>query len=318
MTLLPFRAGRRALPLVSAFALAPAFLVGAIALSAHPALALRQDAKADGKKDEKTYTLARSFKAKDVNRYKLDLNTTANIPQLGGNVDVVMAMVMKETTKEVKDNGSAVLTSEFDSANVKVGDNEQDLTALMPSIITTVDKTGRILNTKFEGGNSMFTEGPAAGMFKNISPQTYFPPKPVKVGDTWKIDSSTDAPDKDKADASKDDKNKAAQKTTGTATLVGVETINGLQTLKIKTSTDTEATMDNPLNPGEKLDIKAHTEGITNVDTLTGRLVKMTSTSTSEGGPQGKSKVEVTLALVTGDKATKADKARATADKPKN
>jgi hypothetical protein len=317
MTLLPFRAGRRALPLVSAFALTPAFLVGTIALGAHPALALRQDAKTDEKKDEKTYTLVRTFKAKDVNHYKLNLNTSINSPQLGGNIDIVMTMLMKETTKEVKDNGSAVLMSEFDSANVKFGDNEQDMTALMPSVTSTVDKTGRILDTKIEGGNPMFTQGPGANMFKNISPQTYFPPKAVKVGDTWKIDSSADAPDKD--DKSKDkEKNKAVQKTTGTATLVGVETINGLQTLKIKMATDSESTLENPMNPGEKLDIKAHTEGVSNVDMASGKLVKLTSTSTSEGGPQGKMKVDLMFALVTDDKAKKDDKATAAPDKPKN
>ena len=304
MTLLPFRARRRAASTLGALLVVPAFLTSAVTFATPPASTPDQVAK----HDDKEYLLVRTFKVKDVNHYKMITTASIDHPQFG-NLEIVATMVYKETTKEIKENGNAIILSEFDSAVYKVAGMEKDISGTLPTINTTVDKQGHVLDTKMEGGDPEVTKQMAASMLTNMGQQSFFPVKPVKVGDTWKLDSTA--------------KDKKTPKVTGTATVLGTDTINGLQTLKIKTVSDTEMTMDNPVNPGEMMTIKAHSEGITNFDVASGKMVKMTMTSTSEGSALGKNKSDVTISLVSDDK-TKEDakpgdtkKAADKADKPK-
>lgn len=305
MTLLPFRAGRRVAYTLGALLVVPAFLTSAVTFAAPPGSTPDQVAK----HDDKEYTIARTFKAKDVNHYKMSVTTSIDNPQFG-NIDVVATMVYKETTKEVKDNGSAVLTSEFDSASVNVAGMDRDIASSLPTITTTVDKQGHVLDTKMEGGDPSVTQQMSMGALGNMGQQSFFPGKPIKVGDIWKIDS----PAKDKKSA----------KVTGTATLIGTDTINGILTLKIKTVTDSEISMENPTKAGEMLNVKAHAEGVTNIDVATGKMVKMTMSSTGDSGALGKSKSDITVTLVPADDKTKegakpgdAKKSPDKADKPK-
>ena len=292
MPTLSLRVHNRALSVWSAFALVPALLTGALFLAARPSLAL-QEAKAEPT-DAKTYTITRNFTAKEANHYKIGINTKANIPQLGGDVTIITSLLMKEAVKSITDTGTITLQSEFESASWKVGGMEQELTALMPTITTTIDKQGHVLDTKMAGGDAQFTEGPGAQMINSLSQQGLYPLKPVKIGETWKIDPPKPKPG-----------DKSVSKMTGTATLAGLETIDGVPTLKIKTTVDSEASMDNPLNPGEKLNVKAHSQGTNNIEVATGKLIKVTATSESEGGPFGKTTSETSLTLVKDDGKTK-------------
>ena len=306
MLRLPTRAGRRAVSTLSALLVAPMFLTSTVTFAAPPAATPDQVAK----HDDKAYTLARTFKAKEVNRYKMGITTNIDSPQIG-NIDVIVTVIFRETTKEIKDNGNAVLLNEFDSASAKFGEMEKDLTASLPTITTTIDKLGHVLDTKVEGGDPMMTQQMTTGMMGGMGQQGYFPAKPVKVGDTWKIE----VPAKDKNSA----------KVTGVATFLGTDMLNGMQTYKVKMVTDSESTMDNPQNPGETLTIKMHSNGVTSYDALSGKMVKVTLTSTSEGTPLGKSKSDMSITLVTGDDKPKEDakpadpiKPAEKTDKPKN
>ena len=224
MSMLSLRVNRRALSVWSAFALVPVVLTGALTLAPRTSRAM-QDAT-EAKKDDKTYTIVRSYKANELNHYKIGANIKANIPAQG-ELNIVLAMKMKETIKSVKDDGTATVVSDFDEATFKMNDMENEITSALPVITTTVDKQGHILTTKFEGGDAQFTTGQGAQMLSGLRQPGLYPSKPVKVGEVWKIDTTQDK-----------SANKDAPKVTGTATLVALETIDGMQTLKIKTSTD--------------------------------------------------------------------------------
>lgn len=278
MTSLPLRAGRRAVSKLGALMMTPAFLFTGITVTAlvkNPASAFAQDAK--------TYTLVRTYKAKDVSKYKYNITTNVNSPQLGGAVDLVLNMALRETVKDVKENGSTVLLTEFDSASVKIGPGAQDMdiSSFLPTITTTVDKSGKVVDVVMDGGNPMFTSGPGSGMFKSLQQQNFFPTKPIKVGETWKIEL--------------DSKDKAGVKTTGTATFLSVESLSGIQTAKVKMVTDSETTTENPDTPNKLVTVKSHSEGVANYDIATGRVVKMTSTSTSDNATLGKTEIKVEL-----------------------
>ena len=268
-------AGRDAFRL-GALLLTPVLLGGTVFL-----LAARVHAD-DAKKEDTAYTITRKYKKGEVDHYRLNIALTV------GNMPITLNMLMKETTKEVKDNGNANVTDEFDEANAKIGDNESDIAALLPTLVQTRDKMGLALDTKLEGGSPLFTSGPSAKMFNNLQQSGFYPDKPVKVGDTWKIAFG--------------DKAKDGQKTTGTATFVAMETIDGTPTLKIKTSTDVEGTFENPMT-GEKSDVKTHAEGISNIDPVTGKALKVKVTTeglgSAAGGQPGKG--EFTMLLVKPD-----------------
>ena len=290
MPTLFFRAHNRALSVASAFALVPVLLTGALTLAARPTLAL-QDAAADAKAGDKTYTIARAYTAKQTNRYKIEVNIKGNIPAAGGDVNIVTTLLQKETVQSVTPDGTATLLGEFESASVKFNELDQDMTSQMPTVTTTVDKTGHVLTTKIEGGGPQVTQGPGAQMLNGVTQPGLYPSKPVKIGDTWKIDAA-----KPKAGE------KAPLSMTGTATLVGLETVDGVPTLKIKTVSDSQVSMDNPFNPGEKLDVKSHTTGVSNLEVASGKLIKAVATTESEGGIFGKkSTSEMSVVLLKDD-----------------
>jgi len=291
MTSLPSVMGRRFARL-SALLVVPAFLFGASAFTPLVASAHAQDAKPDAKQDEKTYMLARVYKVKDVSKYKFAVTSTINSPQLGGMVDIILDMALRETVKDVKSNGDAIIINEFDSASFKMGPNamETDITAFLPTITSTIDKSGKAVDVVVDGGNPQFTTGPGSAMFKSFQQQNFFPGKPVKVGDTWKIDLDI----------------KGGPKATGNATLVGTETINGLQTVKIKVVTDSELTQDNPETPNKPVTIKSHAETVGNYEISTGRIVKVNTKTTADGGVVGKTDVLMTLITDTKTPAKKA------------
>ena len=283
----PFpRASRRAAPAL----LLPILLAGGFAVSTNTALALRQDAKpadatakTDAATDTKTYTVARKFKAGDVDRYQINVSISAG-------QDVTITMLLKNTTKDVKATGGATVLGEIEKASATLAGTDQEITGLMPSLTETMTAGGKLQDLKLEGGSPLIAQAGFDRLIKNFLDIAVYPPKPVKAGDSWEYSS----------DATQTD-----QKVKGKATFVGPETINGLQTLKIKTVSDSEGTTSNPMT-GEKMNIKTHAEGTQNLDTATGKLVKVQTSTVSEGNV---GKGSFTMTLVTGDdKTDKADK----------
>ncbi len=306
MTLTPPRAVRR---LVPALAL-PVLLCGSYAASirpAHalklaprqddkPATAVKKDAAADEKKDAKAYTIQRKYKAGDVDRYNIAVDVS-------GAQSVTLGLLLKNTIKDVKADGGATILGEFEKATATLGGGDQEITGLLPTLTQTFSATGKLTDLKTEGGNPAITQTGFLNIVKSVLDVAVYPPTPIKPGDTWEYH----------ADASQAD-----QKVKGTATFVGLETVDGTPTYKIKTLTDGAATAPNPAN-GDKVNIKTHAEGTQNLDVVTGKLVKVqTSVSSKVDGGVGDFAIKFTMALVTADAAKSGDKSgeKKASDKP--
>ena len=250
-----------------------ALIVGTGFLIARPAAA-----QTPKPADDTTYTLKRTYKAGDVDRYKLDYHMSLNIPQLGGDTEIIMQMVMKETTKEVKTDGTVVTEDLYEQGTVNLGGMEVDLTAQLPKL--TITRSKMKLDVKAEGGNEMLTDQ-MVEMVKAMYQQqdAVYPTKPVKIGDSWKVEMNTPTPDG------------KTVKTTGNATLVDTEMLNGQKTLKIKYVIEAAE--------GQS-DTKMHGETTSNVDIKSGKQLKVVSKTDGEA-MGSKVSAKMTMTLMTGD-----------------
>ena len=89
-------------------AVGAAVCVGASLLAIMPAQAERRDGK-----DDTAYVVKRVYKTGDADRYKIVVKMNMEIPT--GPIEMLETMIMKETTKEAKADGSSTVTSEFES-----------------------------------------------------------------------------------------------------------------------------------------------------------------------------------------------------------
>ncbi len=194
--------------------------VGTVVLTTRSAFAIPRQAT-----DNTTYTLQRTFKAGDISRYKLVMHITVTPSQATGNdIEAAFTLRYKETVKQIKPDSSVVVQDEFEKASLTANQQDIDLTSSMPKVTQTFSPKGQLTAVTADGGSAQFN-GMVTQIYQGLGrTQAYFPPKPVKVGDTWMIDFT--------------DPNSPDNKTTGTATLVGTETAAGMQTLKIKVNTD--------------------------------------------------------------------------------
>lgn len=285
------RKGRTRLILAGLFGL----LAGAI-LAARPAHSLAQQSPAA----DTTYSLQRIYKAGDTDRYQMAANLAVDGPQ---SMKGSMLVVYKETIKSVKPDGTAVVVNTFEKGMATRDEQKQDLTSELTggTVTSTRDKLGRVSDTKAEGFKGRLAENNIGGqqMFTRVLPALYSP-KPVKAGDTWKVDIDLD------------NEMFPGMRAVGNSTLVGSEKVGDIQTLKVKTLAD-----------ATKEAIKLHLEAITNLDAETGKIVRLTVTSNGDLGPFGKLKVDNQLALLgsdgkpVGDAGKKADaEKKADTDKP--
>ncbi len=264
MFLNSLRSGRK---LTAAFALTTLFGAGCLLTSLVPALARTAD-----EKDDTAYTVKRVYKAGESDRYKISSKVNMNNPAAGGDVEILTTMLVKETTKEAKDDGSIVSISEFESAGVTFNGMDIDITTMMPKVTTSRDKSGKI-DVKTEGGNEQVTSQ-MGQMMKQMSSLSAvaFPTKAVKVGDSWDIDSSqfgTGIP---------------SAKVKGKVTLVSADMVKGVKVLKFKTVSDVTGDMDT----------KMHSEATTLVNAATGKPISMTNKTEGDAGG-GKISVEMTM-----------------------
>jgi hypothetical protein len=142
--------------------------LGLLAVAALSVVALAQDA----------IQLKRTVKAGEVTKYmiKADFNF--------GGTDASFSSVAIETVKKVDENGNFTIESKSSDAKVVVGGQENALPD-NSSVTTTFKPTGEVLDVKADGANG--PSGRIAAM-----QATYFPTKPIKVGDSWDVDVKPD------------------------------------------------------------------------------------------------------------------------------
>jgi len=255
-----------------------------------PARAERRDTT----KDEATYTLKRVYKTGDTDRYRMTTKINAEIPGAGP-VDVTTTMLMKDLTKEAKEDGSLTSIAEFENASVSLNGMDIDITGMMPKLITTRDKNGKS-DVKMEGGNEQITSqiGDQIKQFNMSAAAAMLPSKAVKVGDSWEIATN--------ALGAKD------QKVAGKVTLVSVDTIKGKKVAKLKTVSDVTGGGDT----------KIHTEATTLIDLETGKAID--TTTKTDGNANGSPiNIEMSMKLLGPDDkdgAKEVIKADSSAKKP--
>jgi hypothetical protein len=226
-----------------------------------------------------TYTIQRVYKAGDVDHYNMTMSGTfSGIKALGpsDNVPVKMKAVLKETTKSVNADGSAVILSEMESALANISDQgEIDISTFIPAVTQTRDKLGKVLESKAEGGTSQLPPGADPGMLVGMLNSAMHSPKAVKVGDSWDLDLTLHAGAR------------AMPPGKGTAKLVGMETVDGVNTAKVEATVDIGGDAAKPATGqatdttnGEKrpAGLKVHVVSTGNVDLATGKVLKMTGT----------------------------------------
>ena len=243
------------------------FAISFSALSLNSAVA--QDKKPDeaapvqAPADNKEYLLKRVYTKGDMDQFKYSAKVHTTVADLGGEVDLKLAMLDKESTLALKDDGEATVTTEVPEATVDFGGMEIDIASFMPKFTATRTKDG-VKDVKAEGGRDGIQDQ-LRDLFRTMEEiqGAFFPKKAIKIGDSWKIVKETKEGDK-------------ASKNETTVKFVAVEEVDGVKTLRL------EAKGDNSLNKDTiKQDVVA------NYDATTGKLVKgkIKIEGTSNGAP---------------------------------
>lgn len=228
------------------------------------------------RRDEALISVKRAYKMGDMDRYKLAFSAKLNVP-MTGELELKMNATLKETTKESKADGSALLQSVVEQANLKIGDQESEVTSFLSPFFQKVDKQGKVVEIKMEGGENQLGQR-LGDIFQQVFQMegAFYPPKAVKTGETWKLD------------ATKIKQPDGTQEVTGSATYVGKETVKKVETLKIKLIRDTSFTSDKA-----QLNSKTHFEGYGNIDPKDGKFVKITGAIEGSTGPLKKGEFSV-------------------------
>lgn len=239
--------------------------------------------------DAKEYKIERTLTKGSTDRYNFVFKTKATKEQP---LALTLDMIIRETTQEITD-GIATIASEFDQAELIIGEVKQDVSTSFPTSKYKADKTGRVWDFKFEGGAPEL-QGATGGNERTIAivRTSLYPPKAVKVGESWDI-----------LVKEPDTKNKEGKETVvakGKATVLGTERIAEFDALKIK------ATIDLTLDPNVKKPMKYEGEGL--IDTITGKILTVKGTVNGNFGPIGEAKADISLSLMTGNPKKEGEK----------
>jgi len=264
-------------------AMAAALFSGAALLAAVVNLAAAQTSDRDAKPVE---VVRQKFAMGDESRYKLDLKL--NVRGANGGQAVIAKMQFKQTCSDVKPTGAHTLTDVFEAAGLKmastpeaaVAADEMDMLASLPVVTLVTDAAGAA-SISFQGGTD-HGNADLGGILQQFaaSSEAFRPPRPVKVGDKWKLAYANA------------NKLIGAGKIDGDAELLGTEAVGTVKTLKIHIKAGDPPTGDPP-KPGF--------EGIVNLDPATGRVVKLTQKGSGEFAG-GSASVELTITLVDSQK----------------
>lgn len=197
---------------------------------------------------EDTYSLRRTYKAGEVDRYKLVIG-------IDGTVKGEISLVIKETTKSILASGEVTVESTIESGKMVFGGQDQPFPGVGQTSTTTIDsKTGRTLRT--EGGTGGMGITGIARMTRNLG----IPDRPVKIGEEIKYESPVGV---------------GKDKVTGTLKVVELEKKSdaiSADTIKLKAVAEVPA----PGSAGEKM----HMEATAWVEPGSGKNLKLEGTAT--------------------------------------
>jgi hypothetical protein len=240
-------------------------LAGAVMLGAISCIALA--APGD------VYVLKRVFKAGEVDKYKTVITLVSPDKAFtDGPLKLDITIIARETVKEVKKDGSAVVELRVESATVKTGDKEGPFPGGIPEpVVTTYDKSGNVVNGKGKKSD----EGGLALKLVSMTRPDILNDKSLKIGEEWKFDTSKSA------DA------KSQPFTKGALTLVGPEKSGAdvpVDTMKVKIITDM-VNMDAVVPEGESRPV-THLDGSALIETETGKILMITGKITGLNVPR--------------------------------
>lgn len=215
----------------------------------------------------KEVTLAATYKAGDVTRYKTRISFTA------ATAEGVLTSTNQATVKEIRKTGDIVVNTVIQDAHVSVGGNEQDVQDL-PTIGQVRSKQGKLV--EFTLGESMvmpFT--PEVGRAIYQLSEVLFPEKAVAPGGTWQTELANPMV-KGKKILVKD-------------TFIGMDKVDTLDCWKIKQTgeADTE-------DPNARLKVEATFW----LDPANGRIVKLEGTAKDVPTQLGPATLVTTQTLV--------------------
>ncbi len=131
---------------------------------------------------QETYVLKRVFTAGETDRYTTVIKFEQNATEA--------VLMTTEVTREVKDDGSAVVATTVDSIVLRARGSEMPFPGGSGQVLlSTYDKTGKLIRQETVGG------GGSVGQLLNLARPGVFIDKPLKIGETIK-DQVTVGPDK--------------------------------------------------------------------------------------------------------------------------
>ena len=238
--------------------------------------------KTDTVKDDTAYTLKSVFTKGEKIHYRMTIKATSADQKQAGTGTIMVLMAQKITN--ISDNLISLNTI-FEQGSLKTDATEMDITTMLPAVNWQINDKGSVIKIEADGG-----AGPLAGSDNNqlqmfLSTQTnYLPTTPVKVGDSWEYDYAL--PGRDTKAEKKQKKAKAS--------LLGKETIKGIETLKIKTEVEAELPKDSSMGGGN-----VKVSGINYVNAKTAQPVKTDTSIVGVGGAMKGMSLNLNLELVT-------------------
>ena len=178
--------------------------------------------------DEKTVTLARTYKVGDKVSHKVTVTVSVN------GMDVVVTRTAKSAVKEVKPTGEVVIIQTDDGSTLNIGGQEQQQPA-GPPVTEIRNKNGKLTEVKVEEAAGGFMTPEIQQLVAKAS-DVHLTDKPVKAGDTWTSEFDNPAV--------------KGKKFTAKSTYVGVEKVDGQDLWKVKQTVEADSDAD-----GKKLTI---------------------------------------------------------------
>ena len=222
-----------------------------------------------------TYTIKRTYKAGETDKYRIALQMEGESPM--GPLNLEMTMDMVETTKQVNEDGTVVVEMRMDSGTIKFNDQEMSMPGAGETVRMTIDKTGRVVKT--EGGTA--GRGGNLNGLVNLTRVATWPDRPLRVGETWTFEIPLE--------------NNSQAKVKGSFTVVGPEKRSDqikVDTLKVKIATEIPI----PAPQGDPVTIKM--DSVVYVEPSTGKVVKAEGSGSGQLGPIGQAKMKFTRVLV--------------------
>jgi hypothetical protein len=194
--------------------------------------------------DEKTVTLARTYKEGDKVSHKMTVNVSVN------GMEVTVTRTAKSVVKEIKKTGEAVIVQTDDGSTLNIGGMEQQQPA-GPPVTEIRDKNGKLTEIKMDEAAAGFMTNEIQILVAKAS-DVQLSDKPVKAGDSWQNEFDNPAV--------------KGKKVVAKTTYVGLDKLDGTDRWKIKQTVEADSDAD-----GKKLSIEITAW----LDTTNGRNVKL-------------------------------------------